>query len=226
MRRAFLLCCCLTLAACNGHVDYRGPGLRYQGSPGPLAVVAVGAVMAYELAVLAAPAFTVEGSKPRSRAAEARAARPVDAPQTLVLMTIQRGPAENLPLADLAKDITAALAERGVALADESQGPADPVQYRYAVLEQRGLRRALVVALDVEERRDATGEVERAAVARLRLMDVTARSELAARTLRRPVGPGQTPAQAQAVLAPRVAEAMAAMLADPPGKDTAPGTSP
>lgn len=217
MKRVALLCCCLALAACSGHVDYRGPGLRYQGSPGPLAVVAVGAVMAYELAVLAAPAFTVEGDKPRSRAAEARAARPVDAPQTLVLMTIRRGPAESLPLADLAKDIEAALAERGVALTAEGREPADPRDYRYARLEERGLRRALVVELDVDARRERTD-----AVARLRLVDVAARSELAAQTLRRQLDPGQTPARAQAALAPRVAEAMAALLADAPAEDTTP----
>lgn len=213
MRRLLPICLCLALAACHGDVSYRGPGMRYDGPVHPLAVVAVGAVMAYELAVLAAPAFTVEGEKPRSRAARAHAATPENAPDTLVLLTLTRGPAQDLPLADMARALNAELAARGLALAQAPGWSLDnPDDFRFSRLEQRGMRRALTVALDIQEKDGRTD-----AVAQLRLVDVQARETLAQETLRRSAEPDETPARAHRNLAPRLARAMAGMLA--PDKD-------
>jgi len=206
--RTLLVCCCLALAACHGDVSYQGPGMRYDGPVHPVAVVAVGAVMAYELAALAAPAFTVEGEKPRTRAARAHAATPQGSPDTLVLLTLTRGPAQDLPLPDLARAIGAELEVRGLALA-EAPGWSldDPDAFRFSQLEQRGMRRALTVALDVQEKDGRTD-----AVADLRLVDVTTRETLATDTLRRTASPGETPDQIHAAMAPRVAQAMDRML--------------
>ncbi len=204
-----MLCFCLALAACHGNVNYRGPSVNYQGPAHPVAIVAVGAVMAFELAALAAPAFTVEGTKPRTRAVDAHAATPVGSPDTLVLMTLSRGPAQTLSLAELAETVGARMKSRGLALV-KAQGWSldDPDAFRFSRLKQRGLRRALTVALDVLEKDNGTE-----AVAQLRMMNVTTRESLAHETLRRSVLPGETPAQAHAALAVRMAEAMARMLA-------------
>ena len=186
--------------------------MRYDGPVNPVAVVAVGAVMAFELAQLAAPAFTVEGAKPRSTAAEARAATPVDAPDTLVLLTLTRGPAQDLPLADLAADLDAELGAQGL---DLTQAPDwsldDPDAFRFSRLKERGMRRALTVALDVVRNEGDGAGTD--AVARLRLVDVIGRETLAEETLRQAVQPGQDMTQAHVALAPRLAEAMTRLLA-------------